>query len=495
MEHGVFPLAGEKMIEKINLYFGWYYYPICLVIFLFILLKNKSVVHKKLLVAIMIFTIIYPGLYYGCVYFDLEEESYRLFWSFPLQLIAAGVFVAFVRLFSQNRQKQFIFIAILMILFLFGNQFLQKGSIYIPDNEYGVQDEILELSELIENDMSSETDYVNVVGELDFMIKIRLISPNIHWAYGRGYMMNANEKHTENAGYRTAGAIQAGYFYEGQDVLQDLRDLDVDYLVVYKENEILNHIPEEYLRQIGETENYLVLAVDNNKPYVQDFNIDEEEIVISDMTGEYSLVVINDMHINVPNEEITEDDLETVETREASMTFNSKSMADNWESLPLKLDSLNADAIILNGDMIDYFSTSNFTTLRNGLNNLQTPYMYLRADHDLCPWWTSIDNTTYISDMESELDGNPEVEIMEWDEFQIVGINQSTSQISENAYEQVERAFAKGKPVILVSHVPYDSQISDGLANASKEVWQNRVLLWGRKTPMCQIILRKNCLI
>lgn len=66
-------------------------------------------------------------------------------------------------------------------------------------------------------------------------------------------------------------------------------------------------------------------------------------------------------------------------------------------------------------------------------------------------------------------------------EILVVGIDKSTSQISKEALEELKEIFAIGKPIILVTHVPFNSQIDNGLSNVSKENRENRNLTWDYK--------------
>ena len=56
----------------------------------------------------------------------------------------------------------------------------------------------------------------------------------------------------------------------------------------------------------------------------------------------------------------------------------------------------------------------------------------------------------------------------------------STDNLSASALEQMKSLFAKGKPIILLTHVPVKSLVDDSLAQQSREVWGERELTWGQ---------------
>lgn len=87
-------------------------------------------------------------------------------------------------------------------------------------------------------------------------------------------MMNADASHTENASYRIVGAIQNQYYPECMNVIDDLEELNVDYVVIYKANPFQNYLPEMSYETIGETEQYKVLRMNYEYPHLVASSID-----------------------------------------------------------------------------------------------------------------------------------------------------------------------------------------------------------------------------
>lgn len=208
---------------------------------------------------------------------------------------------------------------------------------------------------------------------------------------------------------------------------------------------------------------------------------EEVSITIPGLQKEYKLLFLSDLHIIVKNDEITPESLETVRQRtEMFKTPDGIASPLLWEQISPILDSFNADAILLGGDMMDYSSTTNIDCLRQGLERLQTPVMYVRADHDY-------DFTTYCNiedgrtkQMHQAIDGDHEIFFKELDEILLLGVNNNTSNISAEALENIKEVFAMGKPIILLTHVPLNSALDTSLAEQSKAAWQDRALVWGQ---------------
>ena len=68
---------------------------------------------------------------------------------------------------------------------------------------------------------------------------------------------------------------------------------------------------------------------------------------------------------------------------------------------------------------------------------------------------------------------------MDYHEFLIVGISNTTSPIQEEVVKQLKDIFALGKPVIIVQHVPIASVVDNELKEKSREAWNGKALLWG----------------
>lgn len=209
------------------------------------------------------------------------------------------------------------------------------------------------------------------------------------------------------------------------------------------------------------------------------------EIVISIPTidKEYDYALINDTHFFIGDDEIIEEHNPLVVNRINEFSLNGKTSAQNFDLWISNLDNRSLCGLILNADIIDQLSYANLNHVKNVLNNTKVPYMYLQSDHDLATDWTSPDEEDYenIRKIQESLDLNKGMYTFEEDGFIILGINYSWMSISQETLEAIKKEFSKGKPIIIISHVPYDSLVSEDLRNLSKEVKNDRVLLWGTR--------------
>ncbi|MCH5342389.1 MAG: metallophosphoesterase [Acetatifactor sp.] len=207
---------------------------------------------------------------------------------------------------------------------------------------------------------------------------------------------------------------------------------------------------------------------------------EEINIHISGLEREYTFLWLSDMHIITENDEIAVEDLETVEGRRESFKNAAGMYSDEfWSRLSKILDDWGADALFFGGDMIDYAANANIACLKEGIDNLDTPYLYVRADHDYFPYYCAVKDEEAIARLHAKIDGYEEISLIEFEDLCLVGINDSTRQISATALQKMKDICAKGKPVILITHVPLNSLYDTSLEEGSKTVWGDKALVWG----------------
>ena len=212
------------------------------------------------------------------------------------------------------------------------------------------------------------------------------------------------------------------------------------------------------------------------------FTIEPLEVDMEGVEGEYHLLYISDLHIITETGAVAPERAEEVLQRiENYRQPSGESSAEVWLRLANKLDACNADAILLGGDLVDFACEENVEYLKEGLRMIQTPIIYVGADHDFRPYYCDGVNEEDIPMYYQEFDGMQETPVLEFAEFSIVGFNNSTAQMTETALQKMQEEVKKGKPIMLLSHVPFLPVEDESLSQLSKEVKGDRVLLWGEE--------------
>ena len=211
--------------------------------------------------------------------------------------------------------------------------------------------------------------------------------------------------------------------------------------------------------------------------------VDRVEIDLPNVQNSYELLFVSDMHVLKLDESVVAESVETVRVRQDIMfrTRTGMASAEAWPKISSILDDFSADGIILGGDMMDFISLANLQILSEGLSQITTPYIYLRADHDLGIWHSggAISMEDSIS-LHTTVSSYQDMFVMEYPEFYVLGWNNSTGQLTNDGLDAALRIWNSGKPIILTTHVPINSLVDNSLAEAAANVDpENRKKLWG----------------
>lgn len=191
------------------------------------------------------------------------------------------------------------------------------------------------------------------------------------------------------------------------------------------------------------------------------------------------LVVVNDLHLQINNEEISEENREFMTARVNEFATGGVTTEKRWERLPKLINKTEADYVAFIGDIADFNSIATTEALKKGFSELNKPYMYLRADHDIEAYWQNSADYTTLLTRQAEICDFKEVFVEELDEIVLVGINMSQNNISEDTYLVVKEAMEIGKPVIILTHVPVAQMEGGELQSFSEQVRDGRRLYWG----------------
>lgn len=207
--------------------------------------------------------------------------------------------------------------------------------------------------------------------------------------------------------------------------------------------------------------------------------VEEKILVIPGLEGEYRYLFLSDTHIISLDGEENEQQLENALPRR-DILFKDELGRTPEEVFPDWIAYANeqqVDGLLLGGDVIDFPSQGNLSFLENNLEMLEMPYLYVPGNHDWTyPWeyMTDKGRQEYLTALSPWMRGTPAAQVMENEELVFLGVDNSSNQIDPAAMDTVRSAVEKGKPVILLQHIPF---ATDRLVAAAAGVWKNPVLL------------------
>lgn len=211
--------------------------------------------------------------------------------------------------------------------------------------------------------------------------------------------------------------------------------------------------------------------------------LEEVFVTIPGMEGECSLLWVSDMHLcaGADDPDVTDEHRQDAQERYEMLRSPSGTAAnDSWELLSGRIDSYGADYVIFGADMVDYASEENYSRLQEGLDRLNTPWIYIRADHDYGRWFSDM-GIKKMRKLQRSIAPQNKLWTVRFDAFTVAGLDNTTTAIADETLEEFRALCNEGKPVILCTHVPFDTGSEDcaGLAALSESGWDDRVLCWG----------------
>ena len=151
-------------------------------------------------------------------------------------------------------------------------------------------------------------------------------------------------------------------------------------------------------------------------------------------------------------------------------------------------DTVNADLLMLTGDIIDFPSELNVSMMQQNLEAIKAPALFSLGNHDWCyadDYLSAGAAAAYIPKLNvlsaGEPADDPYVKYVEFDEFMVVSVDNSTDSVTAQTVDKFLALCEKGKPIILMLHVPLhvDSLIAD-----CTKVW-GKDLGMGGDTGVC----------
>ena len=188
--------------------------------------------------------------------------------------------------------------------------------------------------------------------------------------------------------------------------------------------------------------------------------IQQKEIVLDiGLNKQYTIVHFSDVHVITYSDNDTKQEIEKAIKQEQAWFRVRKDFANYFNELcedkhmiasTLCLDNLieynnnvKPDITLLSGDIIDYYSVSNYNYLKKSLSNINNPYLFSCGNHE-----------TPSSLYDELCNGNGQFNQIEFEEFIIVSLDDSKKKINENQLELLNETLKKNKPIILTMHIP-----------------------------------------
>ncbi len=189
--------------------------------------------------------------------------------------------------------------------------------------------------------------------------------------------------------------------------------------------------------------------------------IEPVKLAVDGLKRNYTFIWISDLHVIADDLSGILPASQKVMARRRDKRFNNprsgKTPAALWNVIPQLVNNSSADAVIFGGDICDIGTEASLNMLKDGMKKLNKPFIFLREDHDFGSNHRLLaqKNSGIQEKISREIDGHPALPVIEYDDLLVVGWDQSRFAIKTEELAKFKQLCAKGKPVILLSHVPF----------------------------------------
>ena len=211
----------------------------------------------------------------------------------------------------------------------------------------------------------------------------------------------------------------------------------------------------------------------NNQDKEIPVHVSAETIEVDGFDREFNIFFISDSHISLCDDR-DEELKDKAAQRSASFKADGIEAWDRFDALVGEASSTDNDILILGGDIIDSAMYASIDHVKEQVDAFGGEYLYSMGNHDF-EYGTEYFSQTAYSEYLPRLDeihGKASYQVKEYDDLIIFAADDDNNQIDEAVLEAYKTEAAKGKPIVLIVHVPIEPVTGDdSLTEKCKEVW------------------------
>lgn len=208
------------------------------------------------------------------------------------------------------------------------------------------------------------------------------------------------------------------------------------------------------------------------------------EVRIKGLTRSYTFFHLTDLHMGefTPEEaaEMPEGRRTYAQHRYEFFAREGQGAAALWDDYMNRAKAEGAELLLLTGDIIDFPSEANVQALKDGVTSSGLPTLFVVGNHD----WSFADDyhtpnatATHHPKFADICDGDPYISWVEYGDLIVCAVDDSLDRVSKETVDKFLALCEKGKPLILMMHVPLyvASMEEDCLAS-----WRNLLMVGGK---------------
>lgn len=242
---------AQNIFQTFQMYAGETVYLmlfLCSILYVYFFAGKENRKRILLLVGLSIF-VIYNDISKKLLEALVPGTYYRFLWAIPMILVIAYVLVRILETQKKNNGKIVIFVSVAIMIF-YSSNFLETGKLALPENKYGIPNDVIQVCDMIAEDKEVERPVVI------FDYELQLSARTYDASFIRGISREAYLKYNDLDGYEESGELQdemiliqaVNYGVQGEEEMlsQALEARNADYIVT-----MTSFGMQEYFSRIG----------------------------------------------------------------------------------------------------------------------------------------------------------------------------------------------------------------------------------------------------
>lgn len=206
----------------------------------------------------------------------------------------------------------------------------------------------------------------------------------------------------------------------------------------------------------------------------------ETTITIPGLKNNYTFLQVTDLHSSAFSAEDTKsmdaNRINLITGRRNAFKGGSFYAEERMEFLFGYADKIEANLLMLSGDILDFPSATNVKLFKDTVAGLETPVLYALGNHDWCYGDSDYFSQNAIQNQipllkdisAGEPKGDTSFNYIEYEDLIVVAIDNSQDMVVKSTVDKFLSLYEKNKPIILMLHVPMHV---DTLVADSTKVW------------------------
>lgn len=251
--------------ETFLTYTGNKFIWILFIIAAFILwMKMDKEIRKKFIIVILISIIFVFNDFVRNILGKLSDMStyYRFLWLIPIVLFLSVAMAELITFPKRWIIKIIICILLIITLTFKGESYYFKDGLSLPQNKYGISNDVIQVCEVIKHDKDEENPVV--VTNMDLNYLLRAYDASIVWGISRNAYMYLNqlEPGSEAQKYKNTkvilDTINLGTQTNMELFKKAVKKLEIDYFVISNVYDMEDYLSQAEFKVAGYSDNYCI---------------------------------------------------------------------------------------------------------------------------------------------------------------------------------------------------------------------------------------------